>query len=926
MAHRAFEYHSVVEWSKLPFQIESIDTWGSLLLIGTSKGQLLVYEIQPSGGRFDVVLKDTKKQFCAEKRPIQQLTVIEEFGLLLSLSNGLVNVHDLATLTLRFRIESSAGCKMYAADVQVRDDLEADTHRCSDARVGKRISELRLRLCVATKRRLVTYTWSGADFQKNKELALPDSAKTVQWCGGSLCVGFKKEYNKIAEQSGSIAEVFKTGNNQEPTSNRIPGNEILLGKDNLSIYVGLDCRPTRKYAISWSDTPLVVGMANPFVVAVLPKTVEVRTSESVALVQTMELPRARFFAQNESVYVASPTTCWRLEMVPFEDQIRELLELEEFEEALVLAELIEESAEHKAERIFEIKTDYAYTQFACKHFDRALRTFSELDIDPPQVIGLYPDLLPAELREHFTRKNRKQPPQLDATELETAIKALIEYLTQKRSDLSKPLPDDAPRNETVNRKQLSEIIDTTLLKCYLQTNPSLAASLLRVTNRCNLKESEKMLMQAKRFRELVDLYRNRGLHEKALALLRAQADQPGTLSGHTHLQDYLQRLGPTHLELIFQYSPYVLERHEQDGFAIFASDDYPEIRTLPQDKVAEFLETKAPKLLVPYLEHVIRVWDNQLPKFHNKLIVLYLDELQTRFLDYVDSLDQRNPVIPPGSEPAPLGKQRLRLLQFLQWSKAYEATQLITRFMDMKAMHEELAILHGRIGNHDEALKIYAYTLRDAEKAEQYCATVYDAEVESARNVYIHLLQVYLQPREGERPNVAAALRILSVFHERIDTNKAMNMLPSTTKVADIHEFLISVMRDRAQERRKTQVLKSLHKAERLQVNDELFQYHARKMTITDDKLCSVCRKGIGTKAFACYPNGIVVHLHCASKDPSICPCTNPKCSLKHAEKPSRQASGVATSNPAASGSSSRSYGYGGGDAFGGFSGGSSGW
>lgn len=53
------------------------------------------------------------------------------------------------------------------------------------------------------------------------------------------------------------------------------------------------------------------------------------------------------------------------------------------------------------------------------------------------------------------------------------------------------------------------IIDTTLLKCYLETNDSFVASLIRLNN-CHLEESEKILKSYKKFGELIILYQTKG--------------------------------------------------------------------------------------------------------------------------------------------------------------------------------------------------------------------------------------------------------------------------------------------------------------------------------------------------------------------------------------------------------------------------------
>ena len=145
--HNAFEVSPILEWKGLPFQIESMDTYGmsSLALSFPSQQQMQTARIQGTGCslaparascwstpsrtrrkpclsrslsfpllrrvwrgrnadgdgdcRWQVDLQDTKKGFAKsknlEKKPITQLAIIEEFDLLLSLIDGYVCVHDL---------------------------------------------------------------------------------------------------------------------------------------------------------------------------------------------------------------------------------------------------------------------------------------------------------------------------------------------------------------------------------------------------------------------------------------------------------------------------------------------------------------------------------------------------------------------------------------------------------------------------------------------------------------------------------------------------------------------------------------------------------------------------------------------------------------------------------------------------------------
>ena len=71
------------------------------------------------------------------------------------------------------------------------------------------------------------------------------------------------------------------------------------------------------------------------------------------------------------------------------------------------------------------------------------------------------------------------PLEPESPERETAINFLINYLTQKRGDLLK-LPESTEPAVINQHADLSETIDTTLLKCYLETNPALVGPLLRV--------------------------------------------------------------------------------------------------------------------------------------------------------------------------------------------------------------------------------------------------------------------------------------------------------------------------------------------------------------------------------------------------------------------------------------------------------------
>lgn len=110
-----------------------------------------------------------------------------------------------------------------------------------------------------------------------------------------------------------------------------------------------------------------------------------------------------------------------------------------------------------------------------------------------------------------------------------------------------------------SRRQLLQIVDTTLLKCYLLTNDALVASLLRLRdNHCHLEESERALKRHHKYAELIILYQTRGLHRKALELLKKHSNSAdefcSSLSHYERTIQYLQHLGRFIFSRILKFS------------------------------------------------------------------------------------------------------------------------------------------------------------------------------------------------------------------------------------------------------------------------------------------------------------------------------------------------------------------------------------
>lgn len=136
------------------------------------------------------------------------------------------------------------------------------------------------------------------------------------------------------------------------------------------------------------------------------------------------------------------------------------------------------------------------------------------------------------------------------------------------------------------------------------------------------------------------------------------------------------------------------------------TEDLAEVEALPRPRVLDFLLRSHASLVIPYLEHVVHVWQDNNPLFHNALVHQYKEK-----------------VLNEG--PAVAEHTRKKLLSFLKNSTHYTADTLLCHFPTDKLL-EEGAVLLGRLGKHEMALGIYVRALGDVSKAVEYCQEVFD--------------------------------------------------------------------------------------------------------------------------------------------------------------------------------------------------------
>lgn len=110
-----------------------------------------------------------------------------------------------------------------------------------------------------------------------------------------------------------------------------------------------------------------------------------------------------------------------------------------------------------------------------------MKQFQELGTDPYEVIRLFPHLVSQSSNTNDVNEPVAGLPKLQDRDLENGLLALIGFLTEVRHNLMggtdpKDKDNKTEKNKDKDKKamtavateQLLKIIDTTLLKCYLQ--------------------------------------------------------------------------------------------------------------------------------------------------------------------------------------------------------------------------------------------------------------------------------------------------------------------------------------------------------------------------------------------------------------------------------------------------------------------------
>ena len=353
------------------------------------------------------------------KYKIEQLALIKEADILLSLSNGHVHLHDLQEYGLRETLSKSKGASAFAVTSNIPKDSSSDN------------SSIVTRLAVAVKRRLLIWAWKAGKLQSEvSEQTLVTGIKTLTWATAShLIAGLNANYVLIDIEKGNVTDIIGPGSiggapgqdggrlgatgvagmsylgmsAPKPMATRLGEGEMLLARDINTHFIDLDANPLGRRQIPWPVAPDAVGHSYPYLLALQTNrgNLELRNPQTLTTLQNIPLPSAKelhipqttthLAHAGKGFLVFSERAIWQMQAQDYDTQIDQLVDQGAFDEAISLLGMLEEAlVEDKAGRMRDIKMMKAQILFDEKRFRNSIDLFTEVNAPPKRVINLFP--------------------------------------------------------------------------------------------------------------------------------------------------------------------------------------------------------------------------------------------------------------------------------------------------------------------------------------------------------------------------------------------------------------------------------------------------------------------------------------------------------------------------------------------------------
>lgn len=670
----------------------------------------------------------------------------------------------------------------------------------------------------------------------------------------------------------------------DPLMRILSKDQLFLKKDNqFMVYPMEGSKSTRGMQVAniqWSSLPSSVTINMPYLIAVIGDALSIYSMESWKQFQVLDpqikgvksVIHTEFTHENiggvstEDFLVGySEKSVFALVALPFEYQADSLMRKGHIEDAL---RIYQETASQDPQ--FQERMDAFYEQGAWKkllslEFEKAFEYFEKASFSPITLLNnTFPYLVMKDSLKTYTNM-----------EIDTIIKKkktylsgnaeLNKYIRAAEADLYLYLDRSKDSDKCKEDLEALRTIHTAMFIILLNTKPSDLSSFLKPIH-VNTIAYDDILEYCKKHKQdygLGWLYYKFQLFKESLEIWKniRSSDKGSSFDG---IQETVIVLKTTDsMDLIREYSLKIFNQDKALFLTIFTHRF--EGCTLPEDDVVSFLTQLGYDVAIDYLKWIVFETGRENAKSQHALIQLYLKcitlLLPSKEEDIIKMMET-NTVIPTYRNP---------LIHLLKTKKEYEPEVVLSSIYSLPLFSEKVILLQ-RMKEHEKALAILVEKINDDDAALKYCQ---EYNKSSQEDLYLVLLNVYITlEKDLEVPK--RAIQFLDQHANDMDAVEAIKLIPSSMPLHLVYPFLSKTIRKTKHKLRQGNIMKSLELEENVKMKQEKYKLLKKFVTIYPDDVCAVCKKHIGDKVFARYPNGTVVHYKCYQdmENAHVCPVT----------------------------------------------------
>ncbi|KAM1244898.1 hypothetical protein ACFX2I_036164 [Malus domestica] len=751
-----------------------------------------------------------------------------------------------------------------------------------------------------------------------KEIQCIDEVMTMVWLNDSIIVSTVNGYSLFSCVTGQSGVIFSLPDACSLPRLKLLCKEwnVLLLVDNVGIIANAHGQPVGGSLVFHSDLDSI-GEISSYVVIARDGKLELYHKKTGRCIQMITFGGEGvggpcIVADEEDgsgklVVVATPTkiVCYR--KLPSEEQIKDLLRKKNFKEAISLVEDLECEGELSKDMLSFVHAQVGFLLLFDLHFEEAVNHFLQSETMQPSEVfpfimtdpnrwsllvprkrywGLHPPPAPLEdvvddglmaiPRAIFLRKAGVEtvvddtfllnPPSRDNL-LESAIKSITRYLEVSCEKELTP--------------SVKEGVDTLLMYLYRALNnvydmEKLASS----TNSC-VEELETLLDDSGHLRTLAFLYASKGISSKALGIWRLLARnyssglwkdpmlESGSQDGGTSIISGKETAAAEASKLLEESSdPALVLQHLRwvadinQVFAVQVLTSEKRTNQLPPDEVIAAIDPKKVEIFQRYLQWLIEDQEYSYSQFHT----LYALSLAKSAIEAFQAEIASQNLDPRRIQETNISDNRIslifqspvreRLQIFLESSDLYDPEEILD-LIEGSELWSEKAILYKKLGQEALVLQILALKLENSEAADKYCAEI------GRPDVYMQLLDMYLDPQDGKEPMFKAAVHLLHNHGESLDPLQVLERLSPDMPLQLASETILRMLRARLHHHRQGWIVHTLSRALDTDASLAILEEKSRHVQINDESLCDSCHARLGTKLFAMYPDDTIVCYKC---------------------------------------------------------------